>query len=36
VRPSDEPLGIGVVAHAVYVREAIALLDAAPTVGQAR
>ena len=34
VRPSDEPLGIGVVAHAVYVREAIALLDAAPTVGQ--
>jgi hypothetical protein len=36
VRPSDEPLGIGVVAHAIYVREAIALLDAAPTVGQAR
>ena len=34
VRPSDEPLGIGVVAHAGYVREAIALLDAAPTVGQ--
>ncbi len=34
VRPSDEPLGIGVVAHASYVREAIALLDAAPTVGQ--
>ena len=30
VRPSDEPLGIGVVAHAVYVREAIALLDAVP------
>jgi general secretion pathway protein L len=28
--------GIGVVAHAVYVREAIGLLDAAPTVGQAR
>jgi len=36
VRPSDEPLGIGVVAHAVYVLEAIVLLDAAPTVGQAR
>lgn len=35
VRPSDEPLGIGVVAHAVYVREAIALLDAAPAAGQA-
>jgi len=34
VRPSDEPLGIGVVAHAVYVREAVALLDSAPTVGQ--
>ena len=34
VRPSDEPLGIGVVAHASYVREAIALLDAAPAVGQ--
>lgn len=28
VRPSDEPLGIGLVAHASYVREAIALLDA--------
>jgi S1-C subfamily serine protease len=28
VRPGDEPLGIGVVAHAQYVREAIALLDA--------
>jgi S1-C subfamily serine protease len=34
VRPSGEPLGIGVIAHAVYVREAIALLDAAPTVNQ--
>lgn len=34
VRPSDEPLGIGVIVHAVYVREAIALLDAAPAVGQ--
>jgi S1-C subfamily serine protease len=34
VRPSDEPLGIGVVAHAVYVREAIALLDAARGVGR--
>lgn len=34
VRPSDEPLGIGVVAHAAYVREAIALLDAAGTVEQ--
>jgi len=34
VRPSDEPLGIGVVAHAVYVREAIGLLDAARTPGQ--
>jgi len=34
VRPSGEPLGIGVVAHAAYVREAIALLDAAPTVGR--
>lgn len=30
VRPSGEPLGIGVVAHAVYVREAIALLDVSP------
>ncbi|MFN3668087.1 MAG: trypsin-like serine peptidase [Brevundimonas sp.] len=29
VRPADEPLGIGVVAHAVYVREAVALLDTA-------
>ena len=29
VRPGDEPLGLAVVAHAVYVREAIALLDAA-------
>lgn len=28
VRPLDEPLGIGLVAHAGYVREAIALLDA--------
>ena len=28
VRPGDEPLGIGIVAHAAYVREAIALLDA--------
>ena len=28
VRPGDDPLGIAVVAHAVYVREAIALLDA--------
>lgn len=28
VRPGDEPLGIGIVAHAQYVREAIALLDA--------
>ena len=28
VRPRDEPLGIGIVAHAAYVREAIALLDA--------
>lgn len=27
VRPADEPLGIGVVAHAVYVRETIRLLD---------
>ncbi len=27
VRPGDEPLGIGLVAHASYVREAIALLD---------
>lgn len=27
VRPGDEPLGIGIVAHAVYVREAIALMD---------
>lgn len=26
VRPGDEPLGIGIVAHARYVREAIALL----------
>lgn len=34
VRPSDEPLGIGVIAHAAYVREVIALLDAAPAVGQ--
>jgi S1-C subfamily serine protease len=32
VRPGDEPLGIGVVAHAVYVREAIAMLDAPPDV----
>lgn len=30
VRPSDEPLGIGIVAHARYVREAIALLDGGP------
>ncbi len=29
VRPGDDPLGIGIVAHAAYVREAIALLDAA-------
>lgn len=36
VRPSDEPLGIGVVAHAVYVREAIALLDADSPAGQGR
>ena len=28
VRPADEPLGIGLVAHASYIREAIALLDA--------
>ena len=28
VRPGDEPLGIGIVAHAAYVREVIALLDA--------
>lgn len=28
VRPGDDPLGIGIVAHAAYVREAIALLDA--------
>ena len=27
VRPSNEPLGIGVVAHASYIREAIALMD---------
>lgn len=27
VRPSDDPLGIGLVAHAAYVREAIRLLD---------
>lgn len=31
VRPADEPLGIGLVVHAGYVREAIALLDAAGT-----
>jgi S1-C subfamily serine protease len=29
VRPADEPLGIGLVAHANYVREAIRLLDGA-------
>lgn len=34
VRPVNEPLGIGVVAHAVYVREAIALLDSALVAGQ--
>lgn len=34
VRPSDEPLGIGLVAHASYVREAIALLDAAAPTEQ--
>lgn len=34
VRPSDEPLGIGVVAHASYVRESIALLDVGWTAGQ--
>lgn len=34
VRPADEPLGIGLVAHASYVREAILLLDAAETVEQ--
>jgi S1-C subfamily serine protease len=33
VRPGDEPLGIGLVAHAGYVRDAIALLDA-PRVGR--
>ena len=33
LRPTDEPLGIGVVAHAVFVREAIALLDAADAGG---
>ena len=33
-RPSDEPLLIGVVAHAGYVREAIALLDAPETAEQ--
>lgn len=27
VRPADEPLGIGIVAHAIYVLEAIAVLD---------
>lgn len=36
VRPVNEPLGIGVVAHAGYVREAIELLDAAPTVLEGR
>lgn len=30
VRPGDEPLGIGIVAHAVYIQETIALLDASP------
>lgn len=29
VRPGDEPLGLGIVAHAAWVREAISLLDAA-------
>lgn len=28
VRPGDDPLGIGIVAHARFVREAIALMDA--------
>lgn len=28
VRPGDGPLGLGIVAHAVYIREALALLDA--------
>jgi hypothetical protein len=28
---SQERLGIGVVAHAAYIREAVALLDAAPS-----
>lgn len=36
VRPVNEPLGIGVVAHAVYVREAVALLDDALTAAQGR
>lgn len=31
VRPADEPLGIGLVVHAGYVREAITLLDVAGT-----
>lgn len=30
VRPGDEPLGIGIVTHAAFVREVIALLDAPP------
>lgn len=35
VRPAGEPLGIGLVAHASYVRETILLLDAAMPVGEA-
>lgn len=34
VRPGNEPLGIGLVAHANYVREAIALLDATERVAE--
>lgn len=34
VRPGDGPLGIGLVAHATFVRETILLLDAVQTVEQ--